>query len=98
VTSSDAVRFRVLRRDNFRCVDCGAYPCSTVHHIISRRYKGAWDEKNMVTLCQRCHLEGPGRSGAHSHEARRRHLEYLERRFGYVYSGGPWLEALERAS
>lgn len=92
----EELRRWVLERDHYRCVDCGAPTCS-VHHIISRRYEGAWDESNMVTLCYACHLEGPGKVGAHTHQARKRHLTYLRDRYGYEYHRPKWLEALEEA-
>ena len=92
--SRRSLRCEVLERDNWRCIQCGV-KTSEVHHVISRGRKGADRVENMVTLCGRCHRERPGRSGAHSHEARKRHLRYLRDRFGYKYEDRMFLEALE---
>lgn len=98
--SSDAqrrLRLDVLRRDNFRCAVCRSERGLEVHHIISRRYLGAWAMKNMITLCAACHQGYSGRPDSHSHEARKRHLNLLRDRFGYEYTGPLWLSALEEA-
>lgn len=75
---------QVLERDNHRCQDCGTH-ADTVHHIISRRYIGAWDERNMITLCMWCHQGKDQQSGAHTRDARKHHLQYLRDTYGYSY-------------
>lgn len=82
----DALRAAVIERDGGVCQDCGGVG-TCVHHVISRRYEGAWAERNMLTLCEACHLR------AHTKRARRRHLEMLERLHGYEYSDGLWRAA-----
>ncbi len=86
----------VLDRDGHRCWDCEAYT-TEVHHVLSRRYSGAWSCQNMLTLCPVCHrLDNKG-GGAHTHEVRKRHLTELRDKFGYEYSG-LWLQALEESN
>ena len=82
---------QVVARDEWRCIDCGE-SSDTVHHIISRgRYKKTpelvWRPENLVVLCERCHLGGPGRNGAHNPVSRAKHMRYLQKTFGYQYSG-----------
>lgn len=74
---------RVIERDGGRCLFCGQ-PGSEVHHIISRRYRGAWDIRNMCVLCRACH------SRAHSKRMRGALLAMMARRYGYDYSDPPW--------
>ena len=78
----------VIERDNKTCQQCGR-PGSEVHHIISRGWDKAWNEKNMLVLCWYCHQR------AHGHEARKRHLRTLRDRYGYTYEHPKYLEALE---
>jgi len=88
------LKLAVLERDGYRCCDCGR-TTGEVHHIISRGRKHAWRIENMITLCPMCHREGPGHTGAHTHEARKRHLTYLRKKYGYKYTRALWLQALE---
>lgn len=79
----------VIDRDRGICQDCGR-PGSEVHHILSR----IWEERNLLVLCPHCHrMKGKG-AGAHTHEARKRHLRYLRDRYDYSYDG-KYLSALE---
>ena len=49
-------REAVLHRDNYTCQCCGAKNTRLeVHHIIFRSLGGADDEKNLITLCEKCH-------------------------------------------
>jgi 5-methylcytosine-specific restriction endonuclease McrA len=52
-----AVRFRVLRRDGWRCVQCGARGRVEVDHIkpVRERPDLAFDESNLQTLCKTHH-------------------------------------------
>jgi len=83
----------VLDRDGEMCADCGQW-ATEVHHIISRRFKGAWDVRNMITLCHWCHqLKNKG-AGADTHAKRIEHIRWLAERYGYDYSdmGEKWQE------
>jgi ATP-dependent DNA helicase RecQ len=52
------IREAVLRRDNYKCVECGT-PCRSaeadVHHLLPRSAGGADEPSNLVTLCDGCH-------------------------------------------
>jgi|LakMenE18May11ns_1017448.scaffolds.fasta_scaffold9833941_3 hypothetical protein len=63
-----AQRFRVLKRDSFRCVVCGASPSVTpgvelqVDHIVPYSRGGESIEANLQTLCLNCNQ---GKSNRH---------------------------------
>ena len=49
-------REAVLHRDNYTCQCCGKkHVRLEVHHIIFRCMGGTDDEKNLITLCEKCH-------------------------------------------
>ena len=49
-------REAVLHRDNYTCQCCGKKHVKLeVHHIIFRSMGGTDDEKNLITLCEKCH-------------------------------------------
>lgn len=57
------VRFRVLERDNFRCVYCGATAEQArlvIDHVVSVADGGSNDESNLVAACEECNA-GKGR-------------------------------------
>ena len=99
VSHAEQVRLRldVLDRDAYSCVDCGAYT-TEVAHIVSRGREGAWQIKNMVTLCPQCHRLKRKQGGVHSPIEKKRLLECLEERYHYDYSMQPWLGMLGRAA
>lgn len=47
-------RFVVMRRDNWRCVYCGA-PATQVHHLRYARNIGNEPIKWLVSVCDPCH-------------------------------------------
>lgn len=56
------VRLRVLRRDRFRCVECGVASGRgnrgvrlVVHHVVGLSVGGSDRMGNLVTLCVSCH-------------------------------------------
>jgi Homing endonuclease associated repeat/HNH endonuclease len=55
-------RFRVMKRDGFKCILCGASPASSagcelhIDHIISWSNGGETIEENLRTLCSNCNL------------------------------------------
>jgi ATP-dependent DNA helicase RecQ len=57
--SADWVNIReaVLRRDNYKCLECGT-PCHSaeadVHHLLPRSAGGTDEPSNLVTLCDGC--------------------------------------------
>ena len=51
-----ALRLRVLRRDGWRCQDCGGPGHEVDHKLPVRSHPElAWDESNLQTLCGGCH-------------------------------------------
>ena len=49
-------REAVLHRDNYTCQCCGKRHIRLeVHHIIFRSLGGTNDERNLITLCEKCH-------------------------------------------
>ena len=49
-------REAVLNRDNYTCQCCGKkHVRLEVHHIIFRSVGGTDDERNLITLCEKCH-------------------------------------------
>ena len=49
-------REAVLHRDNYTCQCCGKkHVRFEVHHIIFRCMGGTDDERNLITLCEKCH-------------------------------------------
>lgn len=49
-------REAVLNRDNYTCQCCGKkHVRLEVRHIIFRRKGGTDDERNLITLCEKCH-------------------------------------------
>jgi len=51
----EELRQRVLRRDNWRCQDCGTMSNLEVHHKEFRSHSGDDSEQNLITLCSACH-------------------------------------------
>lgn len=51
------IRRAVLRRDNFRCSECGETNIKklTVHHIVPLKFSGNNNFDNLITLCKSCH-------------------------------------------
>ena len=51
-----ARREAILNRDSYTCQCCGKkHVRLEVHHIIFRSMGGTDDEKNLITLCEKCH-------------------------------------------
>jgi 5-methylcytosine-specific restriction endonuclease McrA len=56
-TLYDQIRLQVLRRDGWRCQECGIISNLEVHHIEFRSHSGDDSEENLITLCTACHSE-----------------------------------------
>lgn len=58
-----SLRTKILNRDNWTCKICGVRKkdlsgnALTVHHIIPYRISKNHNEKNLITLCRKCHLK-----------------------------------------
>jgi 5-methylcytosine-specific restriction endonuclease McrA len=57
----DMLRNEVLKRDGWRCQDCGATTNLQVHHIRPRSRLGGDVMDNLITLCASCHGKRHGR-------------------------------------
>ncbi len=58
--ASQRLRAYILRRDNFRCVYCGAAPAHfSLHldHVVPRVRGGVTHPANLVTACATCNLK-----------------------------------------
>jgi 5-methylcytosine-specific restriction endonuclease McrA len=53
--SYEQIRQQVLRRDGWRCQNCGSRSNLEVHHKEFRSQGGDDSENNLITLCGRCH-------------------------------------------
>jgi 5-methylcytosine-specific restriction endonuclease McrA len=53
-TSWRALRKKVMRRDGYRCVRCGATEDLTLDHVIPRSKLGPDGLENLQTLCRSC--------------------------------------------
>lgn len=59
---NDRLRFKVMKRDNFKCCACGASPAKDpavvlhVDHIIPWSKGGETEIDNLQTLCSKCNL------------------------------------------
>lgn len=59
---SDKLRYKVLKRDNFKCRICGASPAKDptielhIDHIIPWSKGGETTLENLQTLCSKCNL------------------------------------------
>lgn len=54
---SAAVKQKVWERDGRRCIVCGNPQAMPTAHFISRAKGGLGVERNIVTLCLKCHRE-----------------------------------------
>ena len=55
-------RFRILKRDGFKCVYCGKKPGRSylvIDHVIPRSKGGSSEDDNLVSCCQKCN-QGKG--------------------------------------
>ena len=59
---SDKLRYRVLKRDNFKCCACGASPAKDpavelhIDHVVPWSKGGETSFDNLQTLCSRCNI------------------------------------------
>lgn len=48
----------VLRRDGYKCRVCKSRNHLHCHHIIFRSQGGSDSTGNLITLCNKCHIDG----------------------------------------
>lgn len=58
------IRERVKKRDGYKCCLCGRCEFLQVDHIIPVAKGGVTAMHNLWTLCDLCHAQRPGHSGA----------------------------------
>jgi len=51
----EQLRQQVLRRDNWRCQNCGRRESLEAHHKRMRSQGGGDSDTNPITLCHSCH-------------------------------------------
>ena len=51
----EQLRQKVLKRDNWRCQNCGRRESLEVHHRKMRSQGGDDSDVNLITLCHSCH-------------------------------------------
>lgn len=49
-----ATRYRIMERDGFQCVVCGAQTKLTMDHIVPQSAGGGNEDDNLQTLCRPC--------------------------------------------
>lgn len=58
-----AIRRKVLKRDNYKCVWCGEPEEHDVSHFVQKNYGGITIDDNLVTTCDKCkrkrHYDSP---------------------------------------
>ena len=58
---TNALRYRIYRRDGFRCALCDSTSGLQIHHVLPRGRGGNGSEYNLITLCRFCHAIAHGR-------------------------------------
>lgn len=53
----DSISASVIRRDNYRCVECGSKKRLQAHHVIPVSKGGLTVRWNLRTLCEACHCK-----------------------------------------
>jgi hypothetical protein len=90
------LRYSILRRDGFKCRNCGATPDDRrvrlqVDHIVPVAKGGSDDPSNLQTLCQDCNL------GKGADDPTERDLEVTRRALeGVTDEERPWLNFKRR--
>lgn len=54
------IRERILKKYNYKCVNCNATEKLEIDHIIPVSRGGREDEDNMQVLCKKCNLKKGG--------------------------------------
>ena len=75
---------KVYERDDHHCVWCGRW-CEVDNacaHFISRARGGLGTEKNILTLCAKCHYEYDNANGTTSRKTKEGHFRhYLKKKY-----------------
>jgi 5-methylcytosine-specific restriction endonuclease McrA len=46
---------QIMKRDGWKCQNCGSSQNLQVHHQQLRSQQGSDEESNLITLCAKCH-------------------------------------------
>ena len=72
------IRERMLDKKKYRCEKCGKGGRLEIHHIIPIWKGGSfWDEKNMMVLCRKCHIDHHRYDKSKSVTGRQEWLDYV---------------------
>lgn len=51
------IKEKVLKRDGYKCVECGSTMYLHIHHIWECQFGGGNDIGNLTTVCEKCHAK-----------------------------------------
>jgi len=54
---SKMLKKKVKERDKNKCALCNSYNNLSLHHILCREWGGRTETKNLITLCEVCHIK-----------------------------------------
>ena len=90
----DKIRHLVYKRDGYRCRACSKTNCKlNAHHIILLRVSKSNSSRNLITLCDECHIEVEQKglkilkSGGHRKDIVRMTYRYLTEKKVRVNAG-----------
>ena len=67
-------RKKALKRDNFRCRNCGSSENLHTHHLVKYKKSSNDSSENLITLCSSCHKK----------------IENLQARYGTIRKISRW--------
>jgi 5-methylcytosine-specific restriction endonuclease McrA len=50
------LRRQIIQRDGYACQQCGSTNQLEVHHTLAKHQGGTDDPRNLITLCENCHI------------------------------------------
>ena len=75
----ERVRRIVLKRDGYRCTECGRAGRLEVDHIIPHHLGGLPNPSNLRTLCRDCHIKRHRREATRTEVAWQLHLDGFDK-------------------
>lgn len=80
----EGIRQRIFKRDNHRCVYCGATAKLEIDHIVARSNGGSDDDDNLATACKSCNVSKNNRGSPTNIETRQNTVGRAVMRIGGV--------------